>query len=293
VQIGLAAESRNRYPIVAHYFVTNNPLTKGLHKMSQNYYVYTHSLAGQPPFYVGKGNEKRIKKVTRESNPHHANIVAKYGKENIIVKTMLCRSEQHALDLEVRMIAALRNSGVKLSNITDGGDGVSGLIHTKESRLKMSVAVKKSHSNPATKKRMSESAKNRPPISNETRLKMSNLSSGRIMSKEARQKISTAKKGKYYNGVMTDKTREKLSESVRSAWSNPLLIEKQRETSSLIWNDLEKKEKMILAVKEAHKNPEIKKKHSDNLKKALSTPEARLIKSEAARLSWEKRKANK
>jgi hypothetical protein len=106
----------------------------------KDYYVYTHSLSGHPPFYVGKGTVARIKSINRKGNKHHTNIVNKYGKENIIVRSMLCRSEQYALDLEIRMIAALRNAGVKLVNRTDGGEGASGLKHSDETRAKMSAA---------------------------------------------------------------------------------------------------------------------------------------------------------
>lgn len=188
-------------------------LIQGLHKMkkSQNYYVYTHSRPNGSIFYVGKGNEKRIKDVSRNHNQYHTNIVKKYGKENIIIKTMLCRSEQHAFDLEVKMIAALRNGGVKLINMTDGGDGASGYVFSKEQKLKLSNALKKStrmmeslerlriinagskRSNEA-KLKMSNSAKKRPPVSDETKLKMSASLSN--PSPETRAKLSAAGLGR-------------------------------------------------------------------------------------------------
>ncbi|MDD5227812.1 MAG: hypothetical protein PHN45_07325 [Methylococcales bacterium] len=88
--------------------------------MSQNYYVYTHSTNAHGIFYVGKGNETRIKKITREHNPQHCKIVRKCGTDNVIVKSILCKSEQHALNLEARMIAALRQGGAKLVNLNNG-----------------------------------------------------------------------------------------------------------------------------------------------------------------------------
>lgn len=129
-------------------------------------------------FYVGKGSERRTRIKERKSNPHHCHIVSKYGKESIIVKSMLCRNEQHSLDLEVRMIAALRNGGVKLVNLTDGGEGVSGFVISKETRAKLS-----------------ESAKKRPPMSEDARKKIGYFNKGKITPIETRLKMSASMKG--------------------------------------------------------------------------------------------------
>jgi len=157
----------------------------------KDYYVYSHSLAEQPPFYIGKGDEKRIKEIHRKNNPHHCNIVNKYGKENIIVRSILCRNEKHAFELEVKLIAALRNGGVKLANMTDGGDGVSGYVHTDEARAKMSEA------------------KIGTPRSDETKAKIGNANRGRVVSEETRVKIGAAGKGMKH----TEETKAKISES--------------------------------------------------------------------------------
>jgi hypothetical protein len=185
-------------------------------KKSQDYYVYTHSIFGKPPFYVGKGCARRIKFIDRKSNPHHTNIVAKYGKENIIVKTMLCRSEQHAFDLEVRMIAALRQGGVKLVNLTDGGEGASGIvcsdetrakrkamatgrIHTPESIIKMSK-IQSSRSKETCKKISDAKIGNKNMLgkkhSEETKNKIRNANIGRKMTREQVEKCIAANTGK-------------------------------------------------------------------------------------------------
>ena len=78
-------------------------------------------------FYVGKGREKRVKKVARR-NPHHKNIVNKYGRENILIGKLECSSEDIAFELEKGLIKCLKRMGVKLTNLTDGGDGVSGRV---------------------------------------------------------------------------------------------------------------------------------------------------------------------
>jgi hypothetical protein len=193
----------------------------------KDFYVYTHSLAGQPCFYVGKGTEKRVKTIRRK-NKHHTNIVNKYGRQNIIVRSMLCRSEQHALDLEVKLIAALRNGGVKLVNRTDGGDGMSGYKHSEESKAKMSEAGKCKVFSEEHKANMSESAKGKPKsdehkakisvihkgkvFSEESRAKMSKTHTGKVLSEEHKAKLSAAATGR----VLSEETKAKISEAKKS-----------------------------------------------------------------------------
>jgi hypothetical protein len=151
----------------------------------QDYYVYSHSTEKHGIFYVGKGNKNRIKTIHRKSNPYHTRIVNKYGKENIIVRSMLCKSEQHALDLEVKLIAALRAGGVKLVNLTDGGEGMSGYNHSDETKAKIGAAHRGKVVSEETRVKLSEIGKN---ISEETRAKMS----ARTHSEETKAKISAS-----------------------------------------------------------------------------------------------------
>jgi hypothetical protein len=48
-------------------------------------------------------------------------------------------SEDEAFALEIERIAHWRELGVLLVNWTDGGEGVSGLVHSEESKNKMSI----------------------------------------------------------------------------------------------------------------------------------------------------------
>ena len=90
------------------------------------FYAYTHARPDGSVFYVGKGQGRRAWRMKRENNPHHCNIVAKYGAENIIVATFPAESEEAAFALECRMIKDFRASGLVLANITDGGEGQTG-----------------------------------------------------------------------------------------------------------------------------------------------------------------------
>lgn len=99
------------------------------------YVVYTHSKPSGEIFYVGKGSIKRSK-ATDNRNKHWKNIVNKYGFTVEIIAEY--ENEKDALDKEVSFIAKLRDEGIKLANVTKGGEGVSGYVHTPESKKKMS-----------------------------------------------------------------------------------------------------------------------------------------------------------
>src|SRR6266404_5237269 len=93
------------------------------------------------PFYVGKGNYGRAYEFMSGRNRHHKNIVAKYGKENIGVFVFPCDSEEQAFSDEKQQIAQLRRDGYVLANQTDGGEGKSGCIASKEAREKISASL--------------------------------------------------------------------------------------------------------------------------------------------------------
>lgn len=181
-----------------------------------DFYIYTHSLAGQPPFYIGKGLLHRTQKLTRK-NAHHTSILNKYGRENITIRTMLCRSEERALALEVKMIAALRNGGVKLANQTEGGEGLSGYNHTPEARAKMSATPRKSRKLSAEHKNRISAANTNP--SAETRAKRSAANRKRIATPETRAKMSASQTGRKHTEEAISKMRavkQKASEDRRN-----------------------------------------------------------------------------
>lgn len=104
------------------------------------FYVYIHLKEDtNEPFYVGKGSGKRA--LSRNSRSDFwRSIVAKHGYLVKIVMDDLL--EEQAMSLERETIKNLREMGVKLCNFTDGGDGVSGLMHSEESKRRMSEAKK-------------------------------------------------------------------------------------------------------------------------------------------------------
>ena len=103
-------------------------------------YAYIHCKPDGTPFYVGKGALRRVK-YFGERNPHHQNIVKKYGKENIQYGMLECSTAEIAYNLEVGIIKCLKRMGIELVNRTAGGDG--GKDPTPETRKRLSDAAKK------------------------------------------------------------------------------------------------------------------------------------------------------
>ena len=168
----------------------------------EKFYVYVHSRRSNgEPFYVGKGNGDR---ACRRSN-RSAHWKAVVAKADGFYTTMLAEnlSEEFSLLLEREAIDKYRRLGVTLINKTDGGDGISGLVHTPETRAKMS---------------RSKTGVPMSPRTPEQKAAMSIAVTGYKHSAATRAKMSAAKKGRPSNRkgcVLTDEHKRRLSESKR------------------------------------------------------------------------------
>jgi len=132
-------------------------------RTNTKFYVYQHKRADSGEvFYVGKGHGKRI--TSRGRNEYWKRIVEKHGLLVELVRDNLTESE--AFDLEVELIRKYRSQGIKLSNMTDGGEGTVGRVTTDESRVNYSKSrlgeknpmFNKSHA-PEIKSLISEASK--------------------------------------------------------------------------------------------------------------------------------------
>jgi len=135
-----------------------------------SFYAYIHCKPDGTPFYVGKGDERRVAKKSRSHNPRHKNVLNKYGEDKILVGKMECSTEEIAFDLERGLIKRLRKMGVDIVNLTEGGDGASGAVRSPETRAKMG----------------------RAQMGNKKAL-------GAVRSPETRAKMSAAKRGNKWN----------------------------------------------------------------------------------------------
>jgi hypothetical protein len=140
------------------------------------YYTYAYLREDRTPYYIGKGQGRRLyKKRKGEIKPPKDKSRVIFLKQNL--------TEEEAFRHEVYMIAVFGRKDLGtgiLRNRTDGGEGISGLVHTKETRKKIGYANK----NPSeeTRRKMSEARKGKPS-SEETKSKISKSLMGNDRSK--------------------------------------------------------------------------------------------------------------
>jgi len=104
--------------------------------MDNIYYVYEWiRLDTNEPFYIGKGKEYRWNRKTRGNNNHFNNIVKSIPTAVNILENDL--TEDEANKTECWYINKYKyEDGYNLVNITDGGEGVSGLKCSEENKKK-------------------------------------------------------------------------------------------------------------------------------------------------------------
>lgn len=157
------------------------------------------------PFYVGKGKGTRSSQHTKDviagrvtGNPHKFHIISKIlkaGLEVIVVETPTKTSNEKALQLEEKLIAAIGRSDLNagpLTNLTPGGEsGTKGRISE------------------ATREKIRKAMIGRV-ITKEARAKLSTARKGAVFTPEHCRNISMAKAGKY-RGPLSETTRAKIS----------------------------------------------------------------------------------
>ena len=178
--------------------------------MQNGFYVYEHvRLDTMKPFYIGKGIGTRA--YSRSSrNPHWHNVVKKHGYVvNMVAENL---DEEMAFLVEMEKIDQLNRIGVSLVNITNGGGGIAGLVHSDEAKKKISDASKGNKHNLGRKQ------------TDEHKKKISDALKGKQKSAEHTMKSVLARRGKKRTPeqiqrmkenrkpcVVTDETRAKLS----------------------------------------------------------------------------------
>lgn len=169
------------------------------------FYTYAYLREDGTPYYIGKGKGNRAwDKGSRRTPPPTD------PSRILILKKGL--SEQDAFRHEVYMIFVFGRKDVGtgvLLNFTDGGEGLTGGVHSEETRKKIGNAHRGKFVTAETRSRISEAVTLRPPASESTREKLRKAGEGRVLSEESRKKISEARKGKTF----TEEHRKKLSEA--------------------------------------------------------------------------------
>ena len=161
--------------------------------MSNRFYVY---LLLDPrnyyiPFYVGKGQGDRAAShltwySNTQHNPHKSAKIQKIRDQGLEPAVLLWQtdlSETMAFDLEIKLISKFGRKGVDpfgvLTNITAGGQGLSGHRFSDEHKENLRKSLTGRKRSEETRQRIREAAKNRKPISDEVRKKMSETRKGK------------------------------------------------------------------------------------------------------------------
>lgn len=172
-------------------------------------YVYWNPLKpGCPPFYVGKGKDRRafnhLEPSQREKNNHKARTILKIRQAGInprITCAWYGQDEAHSLKVEKLLVALWGRSldGGILTNLTKGGDGVSGLINSPETRLRKSKAKKGIRFSEEHKRKIGDAQRGKPKHTDEAKQRFREMNLGRTklvaeQINEIRQRVANGEK---------------------------------------------------------------------------------------------------
>jgi len=169
-------------------------------------YIYKHIRTDtNEVFYIGIGKNKRAWQKGR--NRIWNSIVSKTDYIVEIIQNNL--SIEEAIELEKYYIKLYGrrdlNTGT-LVNLTDGGEGIVGMIRTEEHKKRISEAHKKNGIIPPSQKGIVRSEENKKKISEKNK--------GRVLSNETRARIAFASSNR------SDEAKLNKSEGLKKWWAN-------------------------------------------------------------------------
>lgn len=191
--------------------------------------------------YVGKAQDinsrwqhhKTMLNRNTHDNIHLQRAWNKYGAKAFKFQKLEYCPIEKLNEREIHHIAIYKARGIAY-NLTDGGDGIHGLIPSEETRQKMSAAAKGriphnkgKKASAEIRKRLSDAHKGikMPPFTDEHKRKLSE--SNKNVSEERRRKSSLIHKGK----VISKETRLKMSEAAKRRAMPAMLGKKHTEES--------------------------------------------------------------
>ena len=168
-----------------------------------NFYVYAYLREDGSPYYIGKGRQKRA------YNKNHSISLPRDKSRIVFLETNLSNIGALALERRyIRWYGRKDNDTGILRNLTDGGEGSSGILGywknkklSEKHREKLSVASRNRNHIPWNKGKKHTI---------ETRIKIANASRNRKMTEETKAKLSKINK----NRIVPRETKEKLSKTM-------------------------------------------------------------------------------
>lgn len=150
--------------------------------LDRKFYVYVHRRETDDTiFYVGKGRRDRAKDAYGR-NRYWVRTANKHGWYHEIMKKDLPEVCSHCIEI-IQIFIGRKH---KITNITNGGEGVSGLVHSEETKRKMTANRKPGFVGCWLGKKMPD----------EMKAKFRAAKLGKSQSPEHAQKSRTAKTGK-------------------------------------------------------------------------------------------------
>ncbi len=213
-------------------------------------YIYYDPSRNNEPIYAGKGNNGRAWDHLSRNDRHPFTQRLQFMKNNGISPIIglyagLDEDFAHLLEMELISKFGRKDLGKgSLLNMTNGGEGVKGLIRSEESKRKSGAARRGKPRSEEVKRKISETKKgNIPwnkglqtgPLSDEHKKYLSEIATGRNHTSETKEQMSIVKMGnknpmfgkkrseetrlkgaKSNTGrIVSEETKQKLSESIK------------------------------------------------------------------------------
>lgn len=179
------------------------------------------------------------------------------------------------IEAEMFWIAYLRSLGANLTNLTLGGEGLNGFTPSKETIAKIRLKTIGQKRNAEICKRMSDSAKKKPPVTEITREKR------RISALNASEEVKNKRKYGFKNKRHTEESRAKMAIAATGRPATPGAIERCYEMAknSIGRKDspetLAKKSAWQKGKKTKPQSPETVAKRAAIMKEFWNTPEGK------------------
>jgi len=158
------------------------------------FYTYAHTRNDTNKiFYIGKGKGNRAFS-SRGRNPFWKSISQKHGHKVKILANW--ETEQEAFNHEMLLIACFKDMGYKLSNMTIGGEGASGVEWTDKRKEKHSKRMT-GEGNPRFGNSHTKETKLKLSIASKAKIGDKNPFFGKLHSKETKEKIKQARSNSF------------------------------------------------------------------------------------------------